>query len=182
MKKFKSVIERATAEVHADAVKKISLDWDAPMGFQDCPDSAQDRQRFRVRHMIQYKRNPARADKSTRLQVVHPTSPTRAILWLLGRPWEGSQDTTWPTTFFRQLPCYRIPRQRANGRAAKRRRWFAFLAKHLFYRVLTELSILGYECKAHHAGNRRKGRPSPNLSRCIKAPTCAGAAAFFHDV
>ena len=141
-----------------------------------CAGRFRDRLRPRGVWDLRPRRSPARVRPPRDLTIVHPTGLTKAILWLFGRPWEGSGALGWPNGFpFPMPPCSSIAPSPSAGGASRRLR-FSSWATRLWWSCGAQLSILSREIRWRLAGMRGRGRPGPNSPRCSGAPTIAGSA------
>lgn len=93
------------------------------------------------------------------------SSPVRAALWLLGRPWGGGAQAGWPTRWLVQSPPARAAAPDKCGRLSSTRRYVASLASALFWHVRIQLTILRQETRARLRGRRGRGRLRPCSSR-----------------
>ena len=92
------------------------------------------------------------------LQTVSPSLPVRAILWMLGRPWEGS--ASWPNRFL-FVRCQRSGlRQHPNGRLARTARRVSIWVYSALWSGRTQLTLLLFEIVMlllGGRGSRRRG-------------------------
>lgn len=97
----------------------------------------------------------------------HPTSPVRAILWLFGRPWEGSP--VWPNCFPYPLSIHSRVLPSASVPSAKTRLTFSSLAIRRWWLFQAQLSILSHEILSRLAGRCGKDQLDPTCPLYSKA-------------
>ena len=137
----------------------------------------------RIRHRLpgsRKTRNRERSRESKYLQVVHPIGPVKAILWLLGRPWDDWAEPHWgPNGFFFQAPLDNtgLPLTTAGG--ARKNLSVSSWARVLLWHVRTQLAILSRETISHLCGRRGKGHRNPKMLRCNADFANALQASFF---
>jgi hypothetical protein len=123
----------------------------------------------------------ARSRGSMHLRIVHPTSPVRAILWLLGRPWEGSREARWPNGFVAARPFDSAAVPCPSGRAARMLARLSFGAMRLWWCVREQLGLLVHETLWRLAGMRGTTRGGPKTPRRTRAETCGHSESCGRD-
>ena len=84
-----------------------------------------------------------RSHGASRLQTVTATLPVKAILLLLGRPWEGS--SRWPNLWVFPKATYNTHAPNTNAPASKMRHAISCAATSVLWSVRTQLTILLWE-------------------------------------
>ncbi len=118
---------------------------------------------------LQRRRKLAHSQPATPLQIVHPTSPVKAWLWLLGRPWDGSCELDWPNGFAIRLPASSSAEPSANVPGAKTLARWSSWARRQWWFVRVQLSMLARETLWRLAGRRGKGPGGPTSPHCTLA-------------
>lgn len=124
---------------------------------------------FRLATRLQRRCTRGHVPGATLLRTVRPIAATRAVLWLLGRPWEGSSRC--PNLFPYPMPPGSTTVPLAIALEAKTQPQFASPARRLLWLAGAQLDILCLETLWCLAGRRGKGRASPTNRPCSAART-----------
>ena len=128
---------------------------------QACVDRFQARLCSLLDNRNRCKRIRARARGPIDLLTARPTLPVKTILWLFGRPWDGSRG--WPNCFPFELSTRKDAEPFSIVLEARTRFPYLPWATRLKWNVRAQLSILILEILSRLAGRRGKFRQnSPN--------------------
>jgi hypothetical protein len=112
------------------------------------------------------RRSRERSRESKYPLIVYPTRPTRAILWLLGRPWDTWQEpSNWPTGYVFQGPLDSNGSPLSISGEARKNISAQSWARLQCWHARSQLSIICRETRRRLLGMRGTSRQCPKTWR-----------------